>query len=71
MDLIMTDYRPYFRAYSVKCEPEGTAVIETDPECNREVRIASFVEKSDAHVVCAHLNRGGGFDGWTPDFILR
>lgn len=42
-----------------------------------------IVERDTSHVVCVcldvskaqivktHLNRGGGFDGWTPAFILQ
>ena len=33
--------------------------------------IRAFSFEDDALALAAHLNGGGGFDGWTPTFILN
>lgn len=33
--------------------------------------IKSGMTHSDAKALCRHLNFGGGFDGWTPEFFLQ
>lgn len=33
--------------------------------------IKQFLRKVDALKVSMFLNNGGGFDGWTPSFILK
>lgn len=33
--------------------------------------IKGFKTKEDAKKLMRHLNMGGGFDGWTPEFILK
>lgn len=33
--------------------------------------ISSHSTKDQAKVVCRHLNFGGGFDGYTPQFFLQ
>lgn len=45
-------------------------VVERRPETKEEVLIKTFSNKEDAKTFSRHLNLGGGFDGWTPDFFL-
>jgi hypothetical protein len=33
--------------------------------------IAKFPTQKEAKELLRHLNLGGGFDGWTPSFILK
>lgn len=33
--------------------------------------IKSGITHHDAKALCRHLNFGGGFDGWTPEFFLQ
>ena len=33
--------------------------------------IRSFDNKADAKKFLRHMNFGGGFDGWTPEFFLK
>lgn len=33
--------------------------------------ISSHSTKDQAKAVCRHLNFGGGFDGYTPEFFLQ
>ena len=33
--------------------------------------IKTFMTEKDAKQFLRHLNFGGGFDGWTPSFILK
>jgi hypothetical protein len=33
--------------------------------------IWAFAFEDDANELADHLNEGGGFDGWTPPFILN
>lgn len=45
-------------------------VYETRSETKEKVFIKQFLTKDDAKNFSRHLNLGGGFDGWTPDFFL-
>jgi hypothetical protein len=45
-------------------------VVERRPETKEEIVIKSFATKDEAKTFSRHLNLGGGFDGWTPDFFL-
>lgn len=45
-------------------------VIERRTETKEEYTIKRFTNKEDAKKFSRHLNLGGGFDGWTPDFFL-
>ena len=53
--------------------------IVTDPvtskflvfETQTEQTIKEFVDKNAARKFMKHLNFGGGFDSWTPTFVLR
>jgi hypothetical protein len=33
--------------------------------------VVSFDNQADARKFLRHLNLGGGFDGWSPSFMLR
>jgi hypothetical protein len=33
--------------------------------------VKSGMTKEEAKTACRHLNFGGGFDGWTPQFFLE
>lgn len=33
--------------------------------------IKTFTDMKDAKSFLRHLNLGGGFDGWTPTFLLK
>jgi hypothetical protein len=33
--------------------------------------IATFKKSVDAKKMAKHLNLGGGFDGWTPNFFVK
>lgn len=33
--------------------------------------VAGNLDQQQAKTTCRHLNFGGGFDGWTPDFFLQ
>lgn len=45
-------------------------VIERRSETKEEIVIRTFKTKEEAKTFSRHLNLGGGFDGWTPDFFL-
>lgn len=45
------------------------AVIEKKVTTGDECAIKSFEFEDDAKKLSRHLNLGGGFDGWTPDFF--
>lgn len=45
-------------------------VVERRSETKEDVVIKSFKTKEEAKIFSRHLNLGGGFDGWTPDFFL-
>lgn len=45
-------------------------VVERRPETKEEIVIRTFKTKEEAKTFSRHLNLGGGFDGWTPDFFL-
>ena len=54
--------------YKIKTSPSNVfEVLETK---TNQV-IASFAEHKTAKELLRHLNLGGGFDGWTPSFILK
>lgn len=40
-------------------------------EVPTEQPIRAFKNKADAKHFLKHLNYGGAFDGWTPDFFLK
>lgn len=44
-------------------------VFEHRPETKEKIWIKRFMTKEDAKKFSRHLNLGGGFDGWTPDFF--
>lgn len=44
-------------------------VVEKRLETKEEIIIKSFATKDEAKAFSRHLNLGGGFDGWTPDFF--
>ena len=44
-------------------------VCEHRPETKEKIWIKRFMDKTEAKSFSRHLNLGGGFDGWTPDFI--
>ena len=39
-------------------------------EIATEQVIKSFTDKTEAKKLLRHLNRGGGFNGWTPTFFM-
>lgn len=45
-------------------------VVERRSETKEEIVIRTFKTKEEAKTFSRHLNLGGGFDGWTPDFFL-
>jgi diaminopimelate decarboxylase len=54
--------------YKVKANESKTFdVVET---ATTQV-IKSFTDQKDAKLLLRHLNFGGGFDGWTPSFMLK
>lgn len=53
--------------YSIKKTAGNCSIVERDT--NQVVLLCSDVLK--AQTVKTHLNRGGGFDGWTPAFFLQ
>lgn len=53
--------------YKIKMIDNGVAVIETST--NQTIR--HFKGLEPARKFLRHLNLGGGFDGWTPTFLLR
>lgn len=44
-------------------------VYENRTETKEKIWIKRFVDKNEAKAFSKHLNLGGGFDGWTPDFF--
>lgn len=40
-------------------------------ETRTEQVIASVPNKEQAQKIAMHLNMGGGFDGWSPEFFLK
>lgn len=44
-------------------------VFEYRPDTKEKIWIKRFVDKTQAKAFSKHLNLGGGFDGWTPDFF--
>ena len=44
-------------------------VFEHRAETKEKIWIKRFMIKDDAKRFSRHLNLGGGFDGWTPDFF--
>jgi len=44
-----------------------TSVVET----KTEQVIKTFNDRNEAKKFMRHLNLGGGFDSWTPSFILK
>jgi hypothetical protein len=53
--------------YKVKNNSNIFEVLETT---TNQV-IAKFPTQKEAKDLLRHLNLGGGFDGWTPSFILK
>lgn len=53
--------------YTIKRTADDYQIVERDTSL--VVRVCPDVSK--AQIVKTHLNRGGGFDGWTPAFILQ
>lgn len=45
----------------------GTAVIESRQEDNVQITCKS---ETEARRLSRHLNGGGGFNGWTPNFLV-
>jgi hypothetical protein len=46
-------------------------IYETRTVTKEKVFIKRFMNKDEAKTFSRHLNLGGGFDGWTPDFFLN
>lgn len=44
-------------------------VYEHRPETKEKIWIKRFKTREEAKAFSKHLNLGGGFDGWTPDFF--
>jgi hypothetical protein len=44
-------------------------VYEHRTETKEKIWIKRFMNKTEAKSFSRHLNLGGGFDGWTPDFF--
>jgi len=44
-------------------------VYEHRSETKEKIWIKRFTDKAEAKFFSRHLNLGGGFDGWTPDFF--
>lgn len=40
-------------------------------ETGSRLVIRSGMRQDEAKAICRHLNFGGGFDGWTPEFFLQ
>ena len=40
-------------------------------ETNTDQVLGVFKDLKEAKQLLRHLNLGGGFDGWTPSFILK
>jgi hypothetical protein len=40
-------------------------------EVATEQSVGSFETQTEARKFLRHLNLGGGFDGWSPAFVLR
>lgn len=36
-----------------------------------EQTVRSFTDQKEARKLLRHLNLGGGFDGWSPSFMIR
>lgn len=56
--------------YKIIENEKAFEVIERRSETKEEYTIKRFTNKDDAKKFSRHLNLGGGFDGWTPDFFL-
>lgn len=50
---------------------ENDNVVWLVQETQTEQIINSFLFEEDALEYCNFMNRGGGFDGWTPHFMLK
>jgi hypothetical protein len=46
-------------------------VVERRAETKEELLISRFTSRDEAKAFSKHLNFGGGFDGWTPNFFLN
>lgn len=46
-------------------------VYEHRLETKEKIWIKRFMAKDDAKKFSRHLNLGGGFDGWSPEFFLK
>lgn len=53
--------------YAIKPSKNSYEVVET--QTGNQVRVG--LREPEAKKLCRHLNFGGGFDGFTPDFFLR
>ena len=53
--------------YKIKNEGNLFEVLETATQ----YVIGSFNTQKEAKEFLRHLNLGGGFDGWTPSFVLK
>ena len=40
-------------------------------ETKTEQVLGTFQDPKEARQLLRHLNLGGGFDGWTPSFLLK
>lgn len=46
------------------------SVVELRHVVLEEKIIDTFTDREDARTAVRFLNLGGGFDGWTPDFMM-
>jgi hypothetical protein len=53
--------------YKINGKAKKFEVVEVATE--QTIRI--FPSKEKAKTLLRHLNLGGGFDGWTPSFVLK
>lgn len=53
--------------YKIKNENSIFNIIETATD----QIVANFSDQKEAKTFLRHLNFGGGFDGWTPVFMLK
>lgn len=40
-------------------------------EVKTDIMIADNIPMIEAQDLCRSLNRGGGFNGWTPEFLMK
>jgi hypothetical protein len=52
----------------VKVADKKIVVVERNPQNN--VVIKTFTQNKPAVALCALLNKGAAFNGWTPPFFL-